>query len=112
MYLPATQRLESLWASTTPCQELALNDLSDSLPTSVTSPTFHVLEQLALAPPELEPPPDPQANATITAVARTATRRNTLIAGLPVSAVPLTLPARFASTWRQSIVTPPRRGVP
>src|ERR1041385_8789674 len=84
MYLPATHRLESLWAAWTPCHELALNDLSDSLPTSVTSPTFHVFEQLAAAP-QAEPPPEPQANATMTAVARTATRRNTLIAGLPVS---------------------------
>src|SRR2546423_2642226 len=84
MYLPDTHRLDSLCASWTPCQELALKDLSDSLPTSVTSPTFQVFEQLALVP-ELDPPPDPQANATITAVARTATRRNNLITGLPIS---------------------------
>src|SRR5947209_2307877 len=91
MARPWTHRLESLWASCTPFQELALNDLSDSLPTSVTSPTFHVLEQLELEP-ELDPPPDPQANATMTAAARTAPLRNTLIAGLPVTASSPALP--------------------
>src|ERR1041385_5736175 len=90
MYFPATQRLASFWASRTPCHDLALKDLSASLPTSVTSPTFHVFEQLVPVP-EPDPPPEPQANATITAVARTAIRRITLIAGLPVLGMCLSL---------------------
>src|SRR5262249_30103457 len=82
--LPVTHRLESACASCTPCHELALKDLSDSFPTSVTSPTFQVFEQLELDP-EFELPLDPQATATISAAATTATRRNTLISHvLPV----------------------------
>ena len=40
MTLAFTHRLASLTASWTPCHALALKDLSDSLPTSVTRPTL------------------------------------------------------------------------
>src|SRR5437868_446557 len=78
MARPWTQRLESACASCTPFQEVALKDLSDSLPTSVTRPTFQVFEQL-LEPPPVELPPPPQASAITPAAARTATCRKTFI---------------------------------
>src|SRR5258708_37360321 len=85
MYLPATHRLASFWASSTPCQELALKDLSESLPTSVTSPILYVLEQPVAVDEPVPPPPDPQANATRTAAARAAILPTALISALPVS---------------------------
>src|SRR5882757_10824155 len=104
MYLPATHRAASFCASSTPCQELALKDLSDSLPTSVTSPTLYVFEQLELVPPP-EPPLEPHANAAMTTAPRTATRPNNLIS---VSQLGLRLSrTRARGGWRQSIAKPP-----
>src|SRR6266496_6366473 len=102
MYVPVTHSAASFCASSTPCHELALKDLSDSLPTSVTSPTLYVFEQLELDPWP-EPPPEPQANANMTAAPRTAHRPNNLILRSPswacASLAPVLEPA-----WRQSIV--------
>src|SRR5579859_1230123 len=85
MYFPATQRLRSFCASTTPCQELALKDLSDSLPTSVTNPTLKVLEQPPL--PAAEPPELPQATVARAAITTRASARNPLISLLQIQAV-------------------------
>src|SRR5262245_40881792 len=80
---PCTHSDLSPCASRTPCQELALKDLSESLPTSVTRPTFHVLEQLDDVELELLPPP-PQANPTMTATTSAAMRPKPFITVSPV----------------------------
>src|SRR5215469_15571280 len=82
MYLPWMHSVLSFWASRTPCQELALKDLSESLPTSVTRPTFHVFEQPEDVELELLPPP-PQAKPTTTTATSAAIRPKPLIRCLP-----------------------------
>src|SRR5438046_1524359 len=104
MARPWTQRALSCCASTTPCQELALKDLSESFPTSVTSPTLVVLEH---PDEELElVPPPPQAKTTRTAAARTARRPKPLITDSRLLSCGV---APSPWNWRQHIAWPARQ---
>src|SRR5919202_2268652 len=85
MARPCTHRLLSAWASWTPFHEVALKDLSESLPTSVTRPTFQVFEQPPPPPPPPAVPPEPpQATAMTPAASKAATCRKAFMVSLPM----------------------------